>query len=263
LLHICGLVTNSLPPDASVDALRRNPARLAALRGSGVLEFLASMGHELRTPLNAISGHIQLIEMGVHGPVTDGQHAALARVQRNQQHLLELVSDLLNFAALQAGRVEYSVKAVDLASLVEDLTPMIEGQVAAKRVSYTVSVDPEVVVRADPGKLRAVLLNLLTNAVDFADAGGRVTVESVERPDRSPGVVYLRVSDSSAGFARDQQDAIFDAFVPPDREHGPVSAGAGLGLAISLDLARGMGGNLRVRSVVGSGSTFTLTLPIA
>ena len=229
--------------------------------------FLAAMSHEFRTPLNAIAGHVQLLEMGLRGPVTEAQREALERIQRNQRHLLALVNDVLNFAKLEAGRVEYALREVALAEVVADVAPMIEPQLAAKGVGYEVRVPPAQRVQADPEKLQQILLNLLSNALKFTDAGGHVTVDTALReagPDGGrPDVVFLRVHDTGIGIPRERQDAVFDPFVQVHRNLTRTVEGSGLGLAISRDLARGMGGELRVRSSEGVGSVFTLTLPRA
>jgi signal transduction histidine kinase len=226
-------------------------------------EFLAAMSHELRTPLNAIAGHAQLVEMGIHGPVTAAQREALARIRRSEQHLLSLINDVLNFAKLEAGRVQYDIERVTVLEVVADVVSMIEPQVVAKGLVCGVHVAPDTAVRADREKLRQVLLNLLSNAVKFTKPGGRVTVDTPQGDTTPADVILLRVSDTGIGIPRDKQDAIFDPFVQVHRDLTNSNAGTGLGLAISRDLARGMGGELRVRSVEGEGSTFTVTLPRA
>jgi len=226
-------------------------------------EFLAAMSHELRTPLNAIAGHAQLVEMGVHGPVTAAQRDALGRIRRSEQHLLALINDVLNFAKVEAGRVQYDLEPVTLQEVAADVVSMIEPQVAAKGLVCEVRVAPDTVVRADREKLRQILLNLLSNAVKFTEAGGRLTVDSGNGRRTPADVIRLRVTDTGIGIPRDKQDSIFDPFVQVHRNLTLGNSGTGLGLAISRDLARGMGGDLRVRSVEGKGSAFTLTLPRA
>ncbi len=225
-------------------------------------EFLAAMSHELRTPLNAIGGYVQLIELGIHGTLTAAQREALDRVQRNQRHLLSLINDVLNFAKLEAGRVEYRIETLRLADVVADLAPMIESQFAEKGLTYESRIAPDVTVRADGDKIRQILLNLLSNAVKFTDRGGRVTIEAPLGDDADPRVGYLCVSDTGCGIPPDKQDSVFDPFVQVSRDPAHKHDGTGLGLAISRDLARGMGGDLWVRSAEGKGSTFTLSLPI-
>ena len=230
-------------------------------------EFLATMSHELRTPLNAIQGHVQLLEMGIHGPATEPQRQAFARIDRAQRHLLGLIDDILSYARLEGGRVEYDLQPVLVSDVVHEIMPMVEPQLAAKRLTLDVRLpegtdEPPTPVSADREKLAQVLLNLLSNAVKFTPAGGWVTVEVSDRDDgsSSPEVVFLRVHDTGVGIPRDKLEAIFEPFVQVRGAYAPGQGGTGLGLAISRDLARGMGGDLRARSVEGEGSTFTLTL---
>jgi signal transduction histidine kinase len=222
-------------------------------------EFLAAMSHELRTPLNAIAGYAQLLEMGIHGPVTESQRDALDRLQRSEQRLLSLVNDVLNFAKLEAGRVEYQLEAVALARVVADVVPMIEPQLAAKHIAHEARIAPELHALADGEKLEQILLNLLSNAAKFTGPGGRVTLAA----DAAGGAVRLHVADTGRGIPTEKLESIFDPFVQVDTKLTRTAEGTGLGLAISRDLARGMGGDLSVASVLGEGSTFTLTLPAA
>ena len=224
-------------------------------------EFLATMSHELRTPLNAISGYVQLMEMELHGPITPDQRTALARVQRSQRHLLGLINAVLNFAKLEAGRVQYQIGDVPLATTVADVAPLLEPQMAAKRLAFTVAVPEALTVRVDPDKLAQVLLNLLSNAVKFTPDGGRVEVVA----DADGGdSVCLRVRDTGIGIAAERLASVFEPFVQIDAgttAYTRTAEGTGLGLAISRELARGMGGDLWAESVPSVGSTFTLRLP--
>ncbi len=226
--------------------------------------FLANMSHELRTPLNAIAGHVQLIEMEIHGPVSDAQREALVRVDRAQRHLLGLINDVLNFARLEAGRVEYDLAPVLLRDVLADVLPMVESQLVAKALQLECSVPEDlgaepVHLWADRDKLGQVLLNLLSNAVKFTPQGGAIGIALIEPSDSAEEVV-VRVSDTGVGIPEDKLDAVFEAFVQVRSDYTRQVEGTGLGLAISRDLARGMGGDLRVTSALGEGSTFELML---
>lgn len=122
-------------------------------------------------------------------------------------------------------------------------------------------------VRADPQTVRQILINLLSNAIKFTESGGRITVDVATRETGDdggkPGLVFLRVTDTGIGIPRDKQESIFDPFVQAHRQLTSSTEGTGLGLSISRDLARGMSGDLRVRSVEGEGSVFTLSLQMA
>src|SRR4051812_35662879 len=157
-------------------------------------QFLANMSHELRTPLNAIAGHVQLIEMEIHGPVSDAQREALLRVDRAQRHLLGLINDVLNFARLESGRVEYDLAPVLLREVLADVLPMVESQVAAKalRLEHSLPEDrgaAAVHVWADRDKLGQVVLNLLSNAVKFTPHEGAIGIELTDAPDAPEDVV--------------------------------------------------------------------------
>jgi PAS domain S-box-containing protein len=257
---------------ALVDVTEREHARQEAEAANRAkAEFLATMSHELRTPLNAISGHVQLLEMGLHGPVTEAQRRVLGRVQHAQRHLLRLINDVLNYAKLEAGRVEYDVRPVRLAAVLDDLRPLIEPQMEAKGLVLVVDVDDAAreEVWADREKLQQVLLNLLSNAVKFTPvtqgdppAPGRVVLDAPLRADGTtpPDACYLRVRDTGPGIPADKLQTVFEPFVQVDSSRTRASEGTGLGLAISRDLMLGMGGALRARSTPGAGASFTATL---
>ncbi len=222
--------------------------------------FLAVMSHELRTPLNAIAGYTELIEIGIHGPVTDAQAGALARIKRSQRHLLRLINDVLNLARIEAGHVDYQIADLPLAGIVDDITPLVEPQLTSKGLSFAASIPGTHVVRADEEKTQQIVLNLLSNAIKFTPTGGRITVDAMEAEDVA-GMVGLAVTDTGIGIPAEKLRTVFEPFTQVDVSRTSRKEGTGLGLAISRDLALGMGGDLRVRSHVGVGSTFTLFLP--
>jgi signal transduction histidine kinase len=252
--------------------LEAETARQAAeAANTAKIHFLATMSHELRTPLNAIQGHVQLIEFGVHGPITDKQRDALSRVDRAQRHLLGLVNDVLNYARLVGGGVVYELEPVELSELMDEVLPMVEPQLAAKGLAFELRLpargtapDPPALakVMADREKLIQILLNLLSNAIKFTPNGGRVAVELLtpKRGVDTTEPAYIRVVDTGIGIPRDRLEAVFEPFVQVRAGLTRPHEGTGLGLAISRDLARGMGGDLRARSEEGRGSTFTITL---
>jgi signal transduction histidine kinase len=238
--------------------------RIARLDAEGATraksQFLAVMSHELRTPLNAIAGHVQLLEMGIHGPVTSPQREALERIARSQRHLLRLINEVLNLSRVETGRVEYSIEDVAIQDVIGELLPMVEPQLASKGLSCTVERPAAPIrVRADREKMLQIMLNLLCNAIKFTPTGGRVTIDfSGSGPDAEQAQV--RVADTGIGIPRGKQESIFEPFVQVNTGPTRTAEGAGLGLAISRELARGMGGDIGVESHNGGGSVFTLTL---
>ena len=235
------------------DAARLRAEEANRIKG----DFLAAMSHELRTPLNAIAGHTQLIEMGVHGPVTEAQLDALSRIQRGQEHLLALINDVLNYAKLEAGRVEFRTETISVREAVQQALSMMEPQSTAKGIRVTSNIPVDLEMEGDAEKVAQVLLNLLSNALKFTDTGGSITIDAVA----TSKAVNVRVLDTGCGISPDKFGAIFEPFVQVHRSLSRNTEGTGLGLSISRDLARGMGGDLMVDSIVGTGTTFTLTVP--
>lgn len=249
-----GLLVIAEEARATADEARTAAEAANLAKGS----FLASMSHDLRTPLNAIVGYTELLELGLHGPVTDAQLADFARIRRSSWHLISLINDILNFAKLEAGHLEFFVTDVQVAALLSELDDLIAPQLAAKSLHY-VRADCEVIVHADPEKLRQILLNLLSNAVKFTAAGGYVTIACETTGEH----VRIAVSDTGCGIASDQLERVFEPFVQIGRSFTHPQEGTGLGLAISRELAHAMKGELTVESIVGEGSEFALTLPRA
>ncbi len=223
-------------------------------------EFLAVMSHELRTPLNAIAGYTELLELGLRGPVTEAQLRDLSRIRTSQQHLLGLISGVLDLSRIEAGRVSYEVVAILVDNFIVELDSLVAPQAAAKALTleHLRSTEP-LVALADREKLRQVLLNLLSNAIRYTPSGGRVKVSAAAL---DAGTVAITVSDNGDGIEPAEQDKIFEPFVQLDRSLTKTRDGIGLGLAISRDLARGMGGEITVDSEgAGRGSRFVVTIP--
>src|SRR5690606_1537038 len=221
-------------------------------------DFLAVMSHELRTPLNAIGGYAELMEMGLRGPITEQQAEDLARIQRSQRHLLGLVNQVLNYARLETGSVNYDIEDVVVCDVLATAESLIEPQARSKGIVLDAADCPsDLTVRADADKLRQIVINLLSNAVKFTDAGGRIDVACRPNGDR----VYISVRDTGIGIPAERLESIFEPFVQVRADLTRTAEGTGLGLAISRDLALGMGGDLTAESAPGSGSVFVLWLP--
>lgn len=220
-------------------------------------QFLAVMSHELRTPLNAIGGYAELLLMGIRGDVSDDQKADLERIQRSQRNLLSLINDILNYAKLESGHVEFVMGAVPLHPLLLDLESLITPQLRARNLTYDYArCDPNLSVWGDAEKVRQILLNLLSNAIKFTEPGGTISIICSERGD----TVSILVRDTGLGIPSDRLASVFEPFVQLERRLTSNHEGTGLGLAISRDLARGLGGELTARSTLGEGSEFELRL---
>jgi PAS domain S-box-containing protein len=256
------LTERRLHEERETDLERERMARIeAGAANRAKAQFLTTMSHELRTPLNAIIGYIDLIEFGVQGPLTAAQASSLKRVRRSAQLLLSMINDLLNFARIEAGRIELALEDISADLVVDDVTAVLAPQFAARSIAFErTGCGAAVEVRADPDRVQQILLNLLVNALKFTDEGGRIAL----RCEATGEHVRLVVTDTGRGIPADKASSIFEPFVQLDRHLVSTSnQGVGLGLAISRDLARAMGGDIELRSQVGVGSTFTLVLPRA
>jgi signal transduction histidine kinase len=252
-----------LEANEELDAANRvaEQARRTAVEANAAKsQFLATMSHELRTPLNAIDGYAELLELGIHGPVTAQQREALRRLRRAQKRLLSLVNDVLNFAKLESGQVVFSYRRVRIADVVREVEGMVTPQVAEKDQTLAIAAEsPDIEVWADPHKVTQILLNLVANAVKFTGEGGQIRIDTGVQGS----MASISVADTGGGIPPERLNLIFEPFVQAQggmvRDHG----GVGLGLAIGRDLAQRMNGELRVESRVGIGSTFTLLLPLS
>jgi len=223
-------------------------------------EFLAVMSHELRTPLSAIAGYAELLSLGVAGSLTQKQSDAITRIRRNQQHLLALIDDVLNFAKIEAGKSPVATGPVKVSETVDSLEPLLRPGLLRQELSFVwTGCDPSLVVRADYVKLRQILLNVLGNAIKFTPQHGRIELSA----DRSHDRISIRISDTGIGIPADMIDQIFEPFFQVQTGTTREYPGVGLGLAISRDFARAMGGDIAVESVLGKGTVVTVNLAAA
>ena len=267
-----GIEMRESSPSDAANELQRQIAEqmlLGALRERGLADdaetaeraktaFLRAMSHELRTPLNAIGGYIDILDMGLRGPVTESQHADLARVRTNQLHLAALITEILNFARVGSGSVAYAVSDVNGCDALKHAVELIEPLIAQQGLVFDgVSGDRNLVACADPEKVTQILVNLLSNAMKFTAAGGHISAECGVMDN----AVTLSISDTGLGIPPEKLETIFEPFVQLKESLSDREGGIGLGLSISRDLARAMKGDLTVESTEGKGTRFTLSLP--
>ena len=221
-------------------------------------DFLTIMSHELRTPLNAIGGYVDLLEMELRGPITATQKRDLERIKQSQQHLLGLISGVLDLARVEAGKISYDLAALAVDPFLSGLDALVAPQAASKQIDLAHEPsEGSLAVIADREKLRQIVLNLLSNAIRHTPPGGKITLSA----SPSMGNVVIVIEDTGPGIPADKADQVFEPFVQLDRSLRTNRDGLGLGLSISRDLARGMSGDLRVEARDGQGARFLLTLP--
>jgi len=222
-------------------------------------EFLANMSHELRTPMNAIIGYSSLILDRVYGDVPPKQEEGIKRIAINAKNLLELINNILDLSKLSAGRVPLFVEKFAVADIVKEVTDTMECLVRERKLTLTAIVPDGLLIKSDKTKLKQVLINLIGNAVKFTHEGGiTLRVES----DSVNALVRLSVSDTGIGIEEENIQKLFQEFNQLDASSTRKYGGTGLGLCISKKIVELNGGTINVTSKVGSGSTFTVTLPL-
>jgi signal transduction histidine kinase len=220
-------------------------------------QFLATMSHELRTPLNAIIGFSQMLLRPNKGTLTTQQRDMVERILKNGKNLLTLLTDILDFSKVEAGRLDLKPEPFDLSELVHSTVEELRCLAEQKRLNLQVSMhllDPLVV--NDPNRLRQILINLLSNAIEFTETGS-VEVEVKGDQER----LAIAVRDTGVGIASEDLEQIFEPFRQLDQSSTRKHPGTGLGLAITDSLVRMMQGQISVESQVGEGSIFQVQFP--
>jgi signal transduction histidine kinase/CheY-like chemotaxis protein/HAMP domain-containing protein len=226
-------------------------------------DFLATMSHELRTPLNAIVGLSEMLVEHAERLTPDRTKESLRRVLNAGRHLLELINEILDLSKIEAGRMELSIESVNIRGLLDDIVYTTQSLATENNNKLSVDTSPDIAaVRADPLRIRQILLNLLGNACKFTK-NGRVSVAVTARHTSDGAFVDFAVTDTGIGMTQEQMNKLFQEFVQADTSTTREYGGTGLGLAISRKLCRMMGGDITVQSALGRGSTFTASVPLA
>jgi signal transduction histidine kinase/DNA-binding response OmpR family regulator len=221
--------------------------------------FLASMSHELRTPLNAILGFSELLidaNNGQFPPAT--RKRFLEQIHSSGKHLLGLINDILDLSKIEAGQMELRLQDVTVAEVVTQVAATVEPLAAQKKIELKIGESSAGDINADAGKVKQMLLNLVSNAVKFTPENGVVTIATRRLDD----TVELTVTDTGIGIAKEDQDRVFHEFQQVDSGVGRSQQGTGLGLTLTRRFARLHGGDVRLESQPGQGSVFTITLPV-
>jgi signal transduction histidine kinase/CheY-like chemotaxis protein len=221
--------------------------------------FLANMSHELRTPLNAILGFSELLIDSSNGQFSvDTRKRYLEQINSSGKHLLGLINDILDLSKIEAGHMELRLQMVSVAEIVEDVVRTVEPLASKKQIHLQVETSSAGEIEADAGKLKQMILNLVSNAIKFTPDDGVVGIKIRRLPD----LIELSVSDTGIGIAEQDRGRIFEAFQQVDSGVDRRQPGTGLGLALTRRFARLHGGDVRVGSELGKGSVFTLDLPL-
>jgi signal transduction histidine kinase len=220
-------------------------------------EFLANMSHELRTPLNAIIGFSEVLKERMFGALNEKQTEYVADIHASGRHLLSLINDILDLSKVEAGRMELALAPFDLPSAISDAFTLVHERAARHDIALEIEIDARLGrFTGDERKFKQILMNLLSNALKFTPAGGRVSLMAAPLDDG----IEVSVADTGIGIAPEDQELIFEEFRQVQSDEASRREGTGLGLALTRRLVELHGGHIQVQSELGKGSTFTFTL---
>ena len=223
-------------------------------------DFLSAMSHELRTPLNAILGLSESLCEGVYGGLTDKQTKSINTIAESGHHLLSLINDLLDIAKIGAGKMDLDWTNSNLEDVCKSSMRFISGLASKKKISVSLFTDPIAsIIHADQRRLKQILVNLLSNAVKFTQEGGHISLQTRSNPERN--AIEISVTDNGIGISNSDMERLFRPFTQLDSKLSRQYAGTGLGLSLVLRLAELHGGSIEVKSELGKGSCFTVSLP--
>ncbi len=226
-------------------------------------KFLANMSHELRTPLNAIIGFSEMMQRQLLGPLGNPRYTDyVAGIRESGEHLMDLISDILDMSKIEAGKYQLSPEDLNLSKLARLAIHMVEGRARAENLSLVTDIpDTDIRITADRRSILQMMLNLLSNAIKFTPEKGRVSLAL--RCDTDTGRITITVSDTGIGIPADKLAIITRPFEQVANEYTRSHAGSGLGLAITKELCLMHAGQMNIQSAEGAGTTVTLTLPTA
>lgn len=222
-------------------------------------QFLANMSHELRTPLNAIIGFSEMMQRQLLGPIgTEKYLDYIAGIRESGEHLLDLISDILDMSKIEAGKYELDLEELNLAKVMRLAVHMVEGRAQDAKISLSMAIDnDDLQIVADRRALMQIFLNVLSNAVKFTNPGGSVKIECIERED----YIAVKVHDTGIGIPADKLQCVTNPFEQAANHYTREHEGTGLGLAITKDLIELHNGTLQISSTVGIGTTVNIRLP--
>jgi len=228
-------------------------------------QFLANMSHELRTPLNSIIGFSRVIIKGIDGPINETQREDLSAIYNSGQHLLTLINNILDLSKIEAGKMELQLSEVNITDTINSVMSTAVGLVKDKPVKLHQNVPSDIpLVKADQTRVRQILLNLVSNASKFTEEGSITVAASVVKSPKGRKEVMLTITDTGKGIAEEDQSKLFQPFSQVDDSPTRKTGGTGLGLSICRSMVEMHGGQIGLQhSVVGKGSTFYFTLPLA
>ena len=222
-------------------------------------DFVSAVSHELRTPLTSIKGYASILATGKLGPITKDQQERLAKIDHHTNYLTSLISDLLDIARIESGRVGMELKNVEMAKVIEGVAELLAPQFKERDITLNLTLPPHLTaIPADHRYLERVFINLLSNALKFTPPRGTIRITVAKEPDH----LTILVQDTGLGIASHDLPRIFEEFFRADNPVNRERKGTGLGLSLVKRIVEAHGGRIWVESALGKGATFTFTLPL-
>lgn len=224
-------------------------------------EFLANMSHEIRTPMNGVLGMTEIL---LTSGLTDKQREYASTIREAGKALLSIINDVLDFSKIEAGKLTLEITEFEPARLLEDIAELLASQARQNNLSLLTFIDPEIpsILRGDPVRLRQIIMNFVGNAIKFSENGSILMRSALESQDGRSAKIKFSVTDPGIGMTDEEVSRLFEPFVQSDGTTTRKYGGTGLGLSISKRLVELMGGEIKVTTVKGHGSTFSFTIPI-